>query len=384
MRYCRYGSLAVLLSVFLGGASGCRSGVFLATAVMSQRTPWPSGRNGPDRWAFSGLDPRVPPRIRPGCYASATRSVHFVDAGNLGSHSYRFSWSEHNGIAYTCRGGHIDIAHTRKAADCAGYLAAVTLEHLQRREAQFQCKLMEPSLYHVTLTFPPDWDRFDEAERQRIARGVSLRVGQYLAYTSLTWHEIITWFGYRPRPHVSEFPSAFSWEDTYSNLLGALIAGAALEDESRAFNEAVTFTLEEKIEELGGQSAAVARQASESMRGKWYSNNWFSTSIRRRDLDVGWDDGYVTPCLVPSVPVCEDAKPCPLPIPTPDSLAEYGFSLKVEMEPKVWEMRKIRKVLEAAGYPHVERLDPAVHFPLIVSHIATCIAGRDDLTLQSP
>ncbi len=384
MHRCRYTGLVVLSFVLLVGVSGCRSGIFFATAVMSQRAPWPSNRAGASRWGFDGLDPRVPPRIRPGCYASATRSVHFMDSGTLGSHSYRFSWSEHNGIAYTCRGGHIDVAHVRKGADCTAYLAAVTLDHLQKGEALFRCKLMEPSVYFVTLTFPSDWDRLDEAERERIARGVAVRLGQHLAFTSLTWHEIITWFGYRPRPHVSEFPSAFSWEDTYSNLLGAHVAGMALQDESRAYDEAVTFALEEKMKELAGQSLAVARQSSEAMRGIWYTSTWISTRIRRRDLDVGSDDGYVTPCLVPSVAVCEGKQPYPLAIPSLDYLAEHGFSVRVEMEPRVWEMRKIRKVLAAAGCPAVECLDPAVHFPIIISHIATCIAGREDLTLMLP
>ncbi len=307
-----------------------------------------------------------------------------MDAADLGSHSYRFSWSEHNGIAYACRGGHIDIAHVRKGADCTGYLAAVTLDHLNRGEASFQCKLVEPSIYFVTLTFPPDWDRWDEAERRRIARAVAVRVGQYLAYTSLTWHEIITWFGYRPRPHVSEFPSAFSWEDTYSNLLGAHIAGTALEDESQDFDDAMTFAMQEKMRELGGQPLAVAKQASEAMRGQWYSSNWVSTAIQRRDLDVGWDDGYVSPVLVPSVPACEGAEPYLLAMPTADSVEEYGFSLHVEMAPKVWEMKKIRKVLAAAGCPDVKRLDPAAHFPLIVAHIEARVADRDDLSLGPP
>lgn len=384
MVHRRHGCLIVLCLLSLTGVSGCRSALFFASAAISQRPSWRADRDGPGRWAFDGLNPRVPPRIRPGCYASATRSVRFVDAENLGPHSYRFAWSERNGIAYTCRGGHIDIAHARKAADCTGYLAAVTLRHLERGEGNFQCKLIEPTVYSVTLTFPPDWDCQDDAERERIARGVSSRVGQHLAFTALTWHEILTWFGYRPRPHVSEFPSAFSWEDTYSNLLGVHIASAALENEDCAFNEAVTAALERWLQELGGQPAAVSRQAAEAMRGQWYCANWLGTDVWARHLDLGSDDGSVTPCLVPSAAGCAGAQPYPLAIPSLDFLAEHGFALRIEMDAKVWELRKIRKALDAEGHPLAGRLDPAVHFPLIMSHISRSIAGSERLVELAP
>ncbi|MEN6424444.1 MAG: DUF4056 domain-containing protein [Phycisphaerales bacterium] len=384
MRCCRYGGLVVLWFVILVSVSGCRSALFFTTAAISQRTLWHAAREGPGPWTFDGLDPHVPPRIRPGCYASATRSVHFLDAEDLGPHSYRFRWSERNGIAYTCRGGHIDVAHVRKGADCTGYLAAVTLQHLKKGETRFRYRLIEPTVYFVTLTLPPGWDGLEEAERERIARDVSVRVGQHLAFTALTWHEIITWFGYRPRPHVSEFPSAFSWEDTYSNLLGVHIAAEALEREGCTFDEAMTVALKEHLDDLGGEPAEVARQAAESVRGQWYTGNWLGTAVRMRHLDLGFDDGSVTPCLVPSVAGCEGAQGCPLAIPSLDYLADHGFSLRVEMDPKVWEMRKIRKVLKAAGCPPVERLDPAVHFPLIMDYIAASIARSDDLAEMRP
>lgn len=384
MNRCPCGCLIVLWLVVLVGASGCRSVIFFASAAISQRPSWRPDRGGRAEWAFAGLDPRVRPRIRPGCYASATRSVRFIDAENLGPHSYRFAWSERNGIAYTCRGGHIDVAHARKAADCAGYLAAVTLEHLERGETRFRYRLIEPTVYFITLTPPADWDGLGDAEREQIARGVSRQVGQHLAFTALTWHEIITWFGYRPRPHVSEFPSAFSWEDTYSNLLGIHVAAAALEDESRTFNEAVTIALQQQLDELGGQPAEVARQAAEAVKGKWYTSNWVGTAVRMRHLDLGFDDGYVTPCLLPSVTACEAVQPYPLAIPSLDYLADHGFTLTVEMDAKVWELKKIRKVLATAGRPLEGHLEPSVHFPLIMSHISAAIAASEDLDELSP
>ena len=161
----------VLWLVVLAGVCGCRPASFVAGAVMRQGPSLCAGHDRPGRWSYPGLDPCVPPRIRPGTYATVTDGVPFLDAESLGPHSYCFNWAERNGIVYTCRAGHIDIAHVRKAADCTGYIAAVTLAHLERGETRFECKLIEPSLYFVTLTLPREWDRLDDAEREWIARG---------------------------------------------------------------------------------------------------------------------------------------------------------------------------------------------------------------------
>lgn len=358
----------VLLSAVLVCVLGCRPANLLASAAISQSAQWPARGGAPGQWTFRGLDPRVPPRIRPGSYATATHSVHFLDASSLGPHSYRFLWSERNGIAYACRAGHLDVAHARKAADWTGYLAAVTLRNLEGDHTAFQFRGIEPSVYSVTLVFPPDWDRLEEADRERVARDVSRELGQYLSFTALTWHEILTWFGYRPRPHVSEFPSAFSWEDSYSNLLGVLAAGAALENESLSFSEAVTGAFARLIEELGGQPAEVARRAAQSQRGRWYSKKRFSTVVHKRNFDVGLDDGFVTPCLVPGVDVCEGQAPLPLAVPTLEALARHGFSAHVQIEPRVWEQKKILAALADEGCPPAKRLDPAVHFPFLLRY----------------
>lgn len=360
--------------VFLGlicliAASGCRPAAFVAGAVVRQGAS-PYGDHGrPGLWCYEGLDPDVPPRIRPGTYATATHGVPFLDPTALGPHSYYFNWAERNGIVYTCRGGHIDVAHVRKAADCTGYLAAVTLDHLRKGETRFQCRLIEPSLYFITLTPPADWDRLDDIERERIARDVSRELAQYVAFSALTWHEILTWFGYQPRPHKSEFPSAFSWEDTYSNLLGVHIAGEGLRDTGNSFNVTVTIALDRWLRELGGQPAKVGARATRTMDGTWYSRRWFSTKVWMRNFDLGQDDGCVTPTLIPAVSGCGEAEPLPLAVPTLESLARYGFSAKVEIEGRVWEQKRIRKALSAEGCVVTGRLDPVVHFPLLVNYL---------------
>lgn len=127
--------------------------------------------------------------------------------------------------------------------------------------------------------------------------------------------------------------------------------------------------LDQWLRELEGQPAKVAKQATGRMDGRWYTRRWFSTKVWMRNFDLGLDDGYVTPTLIPSVPGCDAAEPLPLAAPTLDSLARYGFSAKVEIEARVWEQKQIQKALATEGCPAVVRLDPVVHFPPLIDYL---------------
>jgi hypothetical protein len=243
--------LIVVLVLSTLGVGGCQRASALAGAVVCQGFARPMESSSPQGWSFRGLNAKIPPRIRPGSYASATYGVHFIGPDDLGSHRYWLNGPESNGILYSCSGGHIDLAHVRKAADWTGYLAAVTLECLRRGHTTFRFKLREPSRYFVELTYPKEWDSLPSDEKERIARDVSRQLGQYLAYTAMTWHEMLTWFGFRPKGYKSEFQSAFSWEDNYSNLLGTCVAAEALQDQEHAFSDAVTLALRRQLESLG-------------------------------------------------------------------------------------------------------------------------------------
>jgi len=362
-------SLIVSALLSLLGVSGCQRASSLVGAVVCQGFARPAESRSPKGWTFRGLDAGVPPRIRPGSYPSATHGVRFIGPDDLGPHRYWLDGAEGNGIMYTCQGGHIDIPHARKAADWTGFLAALTLERLHRGQTTFQFKLWEPSRYFVELTYPREWDSLPAGEKERAARNVSRQLGQYLAYTAMTWHEMLTWFGFRPNAWKSEFQSAFSWEDSYSNLLGTCVAAEALQDQEHTFSDAVTLALRRQLESLGAQPAAVARQASERVRGDWYSKSWFFTVIDKRDFDIGLDDGQVTPCLVPSVPACQAALARPLAVPTLDGLAQYGFSATVMIEPRVWEENQIFKALYGDRRPTTRRLDPSIHFAPLIDYI---------------
>lgn len=311
-----------------------------------------------------------PPRIRLSCYATSTVGTTFTDPYRLGMHSYKGNKSEKNGIIYACKGGHIDLGHLRKGADWTAFFAKRTLEQLKRKKTTFSFKLYEPSKYFVEVTYPDNWEAIPDEKKDEINRDMSIRLGQYFAFIGCTWHEIVTWFGYRPFALYPEFPSAFSWEDTYSNLMGTHIAAISLRDTEREFDEAMTMTLARELNRLGAQPRSTAIRASKKMRGEWFSGEFlFLINIKGRNLDIGLGDGHITPWLVPSLDECPHAEPHDYPTPNLDFLADYGFSVKLEIELKEVERKKILKVVYPGYKKRPKRIEPALHFGAIMAHI---------------
>ena len=319
---------------------------------------------------LGGRSAKSPPRIRLSCYASSTLGTTYADPERLGLHGYKHRGSEKNGILYTCKAGHIDIAHLRKAADWTAYLARKARANLMKDNKEFSFGLYEPSRYFVHITYPQGWAYLPETEKQEIAREVSIGLGQYFAFIGCTWHEIVTWFGYRPIGIYPEFPSSFSWEDSFSNLLGTHIAARALWDAEYKYDEAMTLGLYRELQRLGVRPKSTAVLAADKVKGQWYSGGFlFLVDIKGRNLDIGLDDGFITPWIVESLPECEGAQAKPYPVPNLHFLAEYGFSARLEIEPREMQKGKILKIVYPDPRNRKNRIEPAVHFAPIMDYI---------------
>ncbi len=198
---------------------------------------------------------------------------------------------------------------------------------------------------------------------------LSVDLGQYLAFACLTWHEIVTWFGYKAKVVVSEHPSAFTWEDTFSNLFGIHIVGLALEDTKHPYNEAVTRILDRELRRLEDQPGHISKSATQSVRGSWFTMKFFFAEMKKRNFDLGLDDGFVTPSLIPSICACEGAEALSLPIPSLERLSDHGFSATFEIEPNIWEEDIILDIINHDGNRRSSRIEPAIHFAPIMDYI---------------
>lgn len=286
------------------------------------------------------------PRPRLGSYATSTPGTTFIDLTNLGGHQYSGGLFEKNGILYTCDGGHIDIAHLRIGADYVRYHYLRTRKLLMKTDRRFGFKLnVDPSQYYVTLTYPKNWSRLSDDAQEQIADDVALELAQHLTFMMVTWHEIMTFVGYKSMGIVSEFPSAFSWEDNYSNLMGIRLGAAALRDKECDFDAALTRLLNEELEGLGIRSAAEAKAASEAMRGVWFDGNIIVT-MKVRHMDLGLDDGMMMPLLATGV--CEGT-PRSIPTPTLEAFNRHGFRMTLQVEPREFEKGEILRLFCPGG-----------------------------------
>ncbi|MBL7214538.1 MAG: DUF4056 domain-containing protein [Phycisphaerae bacterium] len=315
---------------------------------------------------LSGCQRNPKPRLRMGAFFGSPTGMAFPDPNYLGHHHYANPVGEKLGMVYTCRGGFIDIGHVREAADRTAYLSAVTFRNLMLNRPTFSFRVIEPSRYWVSLSYPEDWDELSIEDRKAISHEVSVLLGQYFARISLVWHEILTWYGFSSTWVFSENISAFSYEDTYSDLLGTCFAVQALCDVQQTYDNAMTGLIDESLRDLGVQPAAVARRAAKQIEGEWYSGGYyFFVNMKKRNFDVGLTDGQVTPWLVPGI--CPDAQAQSYPVPNLEFLAQYGFKMELEIESRELEKSKIYHDLQLKDRSN--RIRPAVHFPEILERI---------------
>jgi hypothetical protein len=230
--------------------------------------------------------------------------------------------------------------------------------------------VIEPSRYHISFGYPDHWKGLPRQDREIIAREISIQLGQYLAHTSLIWHEILTWYGFSSAGVFPENISAFSFEDSYSDVLGTHLAVKVLNDprcfyDETAYEEAMMAIIDKTLKELDVQPPKTAKRAAKKIKGDWYKGGYyFFVDMKKRNLDVGLDDGVVTPWQVPGI--CPDATPQDCPAPNFSFLNEYGFKIKVRIKPVVFEKGKI---YAAAGLKRSDRITPYVHFPMIIESI---------------
>jgi len=294
---------------------------------------------------------------RLGCRPCSKIGTSFPNPNNLGAHNS----SEKNGIVYTCKGGFIDLAHLRNSVDWTKLFAEKTSKHLQNNK-EFSFKLDEPSRYFVKLNCPSNWDNLLNLERERITKNVSVELGQYFAYTGTTWHEILTWFGYKSLGIYPEFGSSFTCEDNFSNLLGTYIAADVLKKGYQDFDKSITNALYEKLDKLGVQPSHIAKKSSKSMKGK-------------RHFDIGLD-GYVIPLVVKGI--CEREEVISYPVPTGD-ISEYSFSMQLKVEPREWESSKILNIVRKQKY-----IVPNEDFPVIMNYIRQDAIRRYGVNVDKP
>lgn len=223
------------------------------------------------------------------------------DLGQHGSGGLFGGGGADRGIIYTMEAGFVDIAHIRDTVDWTRYSARHVRDAIARGEQTLALRMKNLTWFHLTFHYPSDWDELSGSERQALVDELAIPIGQELAYLMMTWHEVLTWYGYRGTFFFDESGSAFTYDDILSHLVGITVAGEAMRragvEEGEAFDLAVTEVLDEAMRELGALPPEETNRAVAAVKGAW----WNGGKPLQRQFDVGLDSGTLRPWLVPEV-----------------------------------------------------------------------------------
>lgn len=324
------------------------------------------------------------PKIRLSPYFGS--DINYLNPENLGEYCYGGCFSEKIGMIYTAKAGFIDTGHLIESVDRTKYISGIAFENLRIGNEEFSFDLVEPARYFVgvaypsiSVKYPANWIFLNADEKEKIAKEISIDLGQYISYSSTIWHEIITWFGYSCVAIFPETPSSFSWEDLYSDLLGTRICARALQEKNGNFNETVTRIINEEIKKLDAQKPEIAKQATRKIEGKWFSGSVYPfIRMMKRNFDVGIDNGCITPWLVPGI--CKNNIPELLPVPKIPS--KQGFSFKIELEPRGPQGDRVLGIV----YPNKrgKRIQPDAHYPKIMEYIRNQAIMQEGIGVDKP
>ena len=215
----------------------------------------------------------------------------FVNPSSLGTHK---GLSEGQGMLYTLRGGTIDMAHVRGAADQTKQAYDRAYDCIVDGRRSFTVRpAWERITNKVEFNYPADWDRTALAERRKIAHAIAIKVAPVVGYNSTLMHEMLTWKGAKFFLIEPEFKSSFSWEDLYCHAVGCWVTVDAI-NAGGDFNETFTKLLDQELKRLGVVSKSKAKEITKSVRGKWYTRS----SLYMRNMDSYLDDD-ISPCIIP-------------------------------------------------------------------------------------
>jgi hypothetical protein len=214
--------------------------------------------------AFPGLDPAIAMPSPRNCCALFPGGVmgffrtRYLDPGDVAGHRYGesgFFPDDSVGHVYTARGGFVDLGHVRDLADMARFIASRAM--IGQSSGVEQALSAEAGARRVRIVAAPAL--FPNVE-------LAVLIGARAAYELAIWHEIVTWF--TPIRH-----SAFSPEDNYSNLLGALVGASAAGTRGQAYDDGVDQRLTAVLRSLGARAGDVAEQAVAAVTGLWFERD---------------------------------------------------------------------------------------------------------------
>jgi len=225
------------------------------------------------------------------------------------------------GILYTLKAGSFDPDHRSGCARKTYNTYQKAYATLISKGSGFSMS-DEGSTDKVEFTYPANWSQVSEAQKKELA----LEIGEYVAFNFMVWHEMLTWKDARLFLGLSDFESAFSWEDIFCDLYGAKVAIQAIKM-GGGFEKNVTDLTRKQLQDWQVVPMQRASEITHSVEGSWWKREPISihSNILMRNMDIGCDDGWVTASLIPGY---YNSEPISLEAPKLDLLQIYGLQMK--------------------------------------------------------
>jgi hypothetical protein len=142
--------------------------------------------------------------------------------------------------------------------------------------------------------------------------------------------------------------------------MGVELAMTAVKEgnvENDDYDRAMTRLIEEEFQRLGVVSKQKAIEITKSVKGSWYGGG----KLMKRNMDTGYDDGRVTPALIPGY---TDQEPISRKMPTLDGLEELGIKIKYTIRSAYFENGKLKKIAGTKS-----SVEPIRDYPIIMKNI---------------
>jgi Protein of unknown function (DUF4056) len=260
------------------------------------------------------------------------------------------------GIIYTKRAGFVDMAHVVNSVLWSNETSQEVAAGLRHAENSISLHKFEHSEVSVLFSSSPIGSESAALDSEQRIEAVSRITGECVASVLGTWHEITTWYGYMTTGIWSEKPSAFTYEDLVSHLVGIQVFEAIPGEPDRAkFGSAVRRVLAD----LGLVDKKLASKAVYSVKGLWWGP-WLYT---RRMLDIGEKDGLIHPWIVPGTEDDLHDSNGPVTFTVPCAKMPEGYTMRIV--PSASILRSLRK--SNPGIPAI--IDPNRDFPVLVAQI---------------
>lgn len=284
------------------------------------------------------------------------------------------------GIIYTTQAGFLDLAHIRDTIDWTHYWAGHVRTALRQGNESLSLASMDRTWFHLRFHYPADWSRLSEGERGTLTGTLSIRVGEQLGYLTLTWHEVLTWHGYKATLIFDESRSAFTYDDILSHIVGSRVARAAMErvgtDDREAFDAAVTEELLKELRSLGAVGPNQTDRAVELVEGDWWANG----KPLKRQVSDGIPWGHVRPWLVAEMSKGVEAREFEVPVLGYIHGRDFRGFYEVEIESRASQTDRIVRAVPAE---HRKRLVPTRDLPLVLAQIRTELGEDDAVTVAA-